>query len=1437
MSLFVYVSDNCVADARTHGLDGEVQRLQDRVEATQSTSLFDPFPPPYLVKKKLGGRQGRLIAERRSVGEHAVIVCLAILIRGHREYEEFAQSPVAYGKRYLSDLVGEQEVVDLVRQRTAARPVEVKPEPSDAEYGLLYGAFSHHGEGVPEELVCETQEWVDLVGQERISKQLALLCRPCLQALGKEPGLHFIPVPDRHGWGVWALRSQGRLLLITPATDTNAAAAEDLARKIGQQLSHGSGDDVLRASRRAYPALILADDELWIDLEKEPVANMALSPEESAVLESARQPEHPFPLFINGRAGSGKSTILQYLFSDLLFHYLSKPETKVVAPPVYLTANGELLRVARSFVERLLRSEATFTQQVGVTLAEENREVLDEAFREFQPHLLSLVPAEDRLAKFAKAARVDYSRFRRLWMDRFGKDNQALRQFSPDLSWHVIRTYVKGMSSETYLEPEDYAHLPENQITVTRDAFRLVYDRVWLGWYQPLLNERNLWDDQDLTRHVLEQGLAKPKYPAVFCDEAQDFTRLELELLLRLNLFSNRSVPPNDIGRVPFAFAGDQFQTLNPTGFRWDAIKASFAEKFIFELDPAQRSGRTDLNYQELEYNYRSTSKIVRFGNHVQAMRAALFGLPDLKPQTPWAAQPQSFPVVWFRANDGEFWKKYREQTGFVVIVPCHEGEEADFVSRDPVLREQIKVEDGVPLNVLSAGRAKGCEYPAVIVYGFGQAAETDLVATLTDDADEVTSDPDKTLPIQYFINRLYVAVSRPKRRLVVVDTEQGIERLWKCAQEDSAESAMLQKIKHGPAVWGPAIEGMTIGDAADLTRESAGDPLENARAFEADGIARGDAFLLRQAAQAYRSGGDLLKAKECRARAFDVEEQFLEAGELFFEAGFVSDGVRCLWQAGKEGWSPLRDKVGISPQIQSEIEYQIASLIVGKADVSGVVGVLKQFSKRLEDNDFVARCVGDVVWVEAIGALLQRVLDPKQVEAKEDDLSKVVATLDRIRALGVRLPAGPAAQTFFRVRRYSDAIAYWDEVGATKSNDYLRAKAAVDPYPHNISALSKLGLRDEILTAYSAQPLQALSSDQAGIVVGALTAADRLNEAFELAVQTSCADAMVQLCLDLFRRGDRASAKKALNAALALQVREKQWESVSSYATTRKFGSGTDWKKDDVRRWVESEALSLQVILVKALARSEDLPDAPAHFQRQLTEFLRGFLRVKDGNWRDRLSVWEAGAAFERAGRFTDAISFYEAIEKDNRSANDREFARRRWLVCKDRQLDHERAQGASNKAKKIENEMRKEMESIGLSSLEELGRFPSLRPLQIPGLTPEPAIDQPVDTAVEATDRPTRIEPAAVPVEQVALVVGRFKIEVSRANGRCNITDTKTMETAYFKISERKCGGEVEFLEVEPSCWNSEAWGLTVRFPLESGQPVSIDIDELGVALSIRW
>jgi hypothetical protein len=1433
VTLFVYLTEDCQSDAQTHSLTDELDRFREKVEDTQSTSLFDPFPPPYLVKKKIGGRQGRLIADLRPIGDHAVIVFLAIMIRGDRAYEvEFSRNPRAFGEQHFANLVSDEEIRAFVDTRTRIAPPAEKPQPSEAEYGLLYGAFSHHGDVSTDILVCETKQWVDAVAQERVARQLAILCKPCLDALGMPAGLHFVPVNGKPGWGVWALCSDNRLLLLVPSTDTTVDQSAETARQLEFALRGADSTEHLRASRRAYPAVVLADDDLWIELEKEPVANIALSPEESEVLESARHSSNPFPLFINGRAGSGKSTILQYLFADLLFNYLSKADARGIAPPIYLTANSELLRVARNFVERLLRSEATLAQQ-GATDNEEDRAgILDQSFREFYGHMLSLIPAADRKSRFARTNRIDYARFRAMWHERFGKDRQALRNCGPDISWHVIRSYIKGMSSETYLEPDDYAQLPENQLTVTQETYQLVYDKVWQGWYREVLASERWWDDQDLTRYVLDNELAKPIYPAVFCDEAQDFTRIELELLLRINLFSARSIPVNDLGRVCFAFAGDQFQTLNPTGFRWDAIKATFVEKFVFELDPG-RQGRTELNYRELQYNYRSSDKIVRFGNHVQALRASLFGLTDLKPQTPWTIDSRAFPVTWFRANDALFWKHFRDNPSLIVIVPCEEGAEAAFVQGDPFLREHVRVEDGVPHNVLSASRAKGCEYPAVVVYGFGAASDEDLVASLLDDEDEAETDPGRTLPLQYFVNRLYVAVSRPKRRLVIVDTEQGLSRLWKCALEEESEAQMLLHLKRSRDAWAGAIQGMTVGMAEDLSKESAGDPLENAKAFEADGRGRRDSFLMRQAAQAYRSAGDAAKARECRARALEFEAQFIEAGQAFFEAGYdLPDGLRCLWQAGRDGWRLLAKQEGQYSRLAHEIEFKFARLLSMKPNAVAAIELVDQLAERLADATFADGCIGSPIWRDALAELLRLLMEDKSNTVLMEEWRALTGVLERLQKAGVVAPPLEAAAVHFLAGRYAESVALWEKAGSTRDPRYSRAKAYAESYPQRVVPLSKLEEWAEIVRDYSTHPEVVLSTEQAGTVVHALCSAGRMEEALAVGARAQCTEALFRLA-QIAQETDPVLAQRALCGGAAALVTRKDWDVIGTLFEPEGLRPMAD-RASDSGNWTQEQKADVTATIVRAMARLNDVEDAPAQFLRNWQRFLREYLRVKDGQWTSRVSLAEAGAAIERAGRFTDAISFYEAIRSPPFSEKEKRFAKQRWLVSKERQLKHELQQGASGKTRQIERDLKQAMASVGVRSIDELGAYPVLKAMEEPGpYRREPENEETQDKPAAPDTAPANGQGEADLPRQVSVTLGQFDLELSRRLGRLNITNKQTMETAFAKLGTKECGGEVQFIGNADGPWNCDAWHLTVHFPVDAAGELVVTSEENGVSV----
>lgn len=1478
MTLFVYVTEQCRADARAHTIADDVERVRLNIEERQSLSTFDQFPPPYLVKKKLHGRQKRLVAETRRVGEHTVVVFLSVMIRGGRDYEnEFCRDPVAYGTQHFDGLVENAELERFVAARTAEEAPPGKPSASAAEYELLYNTFSREHALAPsgdaahdalDRIVCETPMWVRQAAQPHIQGQLNRLAACCVDALSIEPGLHFIEAKEKRGWGVWACRHEGHVLLIQVVDGTNGESAKVEAQQLAALVAERGSEALLQASRRAYPAAVLTDEQLWLDLERETLANMALSPEETEVLASARHAERPFPLFINGRAGSGKSTILQYLFADILHAYgrivrIGTDGSPLGAgdpgTPLYLTANGELLRVARQFVERLLRSEYHFAQDGGEPEARDEEALtglLQKAFREFRPFMLELVASENR-TRFASARRVDYPRFRRLWEQRFGKDPKARRDHGPDVAWHVIRSYIKGMGSEDYLTPEDYAQLPENQLTVSLQTFTTVHDQVWSSWYQPL-NEDGDWDDQDLARYILDNERAPRSYCAVFCDEAQDFTRVELEVLLRLSLYSDRSLSSSDVSRVPFAFAGDEFQTLNPTGFRWDAVKASFVEKFIFELDPSRRGEKADLNYRELRFNYRSASPIVKLSNLVQALRAAKFGIAELKPQRSWLLESSQSPVLHFRADDAQFWAAFRElAAGYVIIVPCDEGEEAEFVARDPILSQHIDQVDGLPKNVLSAGRAKGCEYEAVVVYGFGAATEFDLMSTVGSQSG-MPQETRQSLSMQYFVNRVYVAVSRAKRRLIVVDSDEGASRLWKAARDEFARERLIGALKRGVEIWGREVGGSSPGKPADLTSESVPDRLENAKTFYNDGQARRDSYLMMQAAGLYREANDLARWRECRSRALDYEEKWLEAGVAYAEAGFLDDARRCLWRAERPGWLKLRELSGEHPELLSHIELHWARAILEKPSGQLAGEVLERLRDRMkQDSTFALASCTESSWQQAVDTLLRRLLqsgDPLRPAVAKG----VLLTLDQVAGQGLTVSGDIIADLAFRGEEFERAAVYWESVGEKRSQRYLQAKSRTSAYPECIEFLHRLGDEHAIVSAFDAHPEVPLESPQVGLVIAALLAAARPHDALRLANRSTSGSGAFAVALYSKEAGDETLATTAILAGFRHHVARGDWDIIVRFINNGDVTAYDPARRDrGVKAWLKGVAPNVRLELIRALARSEKLPEASQHVEQVISRFLRDQLRVKGGEWQSKLTYQEAGAAHERTLRITDALQFYEASITEPLGGEELRHVRMRWLVVKGRQLDYERSRPKPDAAtvKRIEGELQKNIHAwqIPSSTVQQLSRFPELddisegagprvlAPDQRPGMQITAALS-PVAEAVHATaplstnalassitrmaPRSTETEeqadasrgigpPPSTETEDLEIALGLLRIETRSGAQVCLLTHTKSLDSVKLDWGKQRISGTVELTSGEAGNWQVPDWFLHIEMP----------------------
>jgi len=284
----------------------------------------------------------------------------------------------------------------------------------------------------------------------------------------KRVGLAYLYRPDLH-----------RLILLEPLRQSDDVEAILENHKERLLRAGPTARDISRVAGRSYPYLMVLDQNAWLAIQKDDEANLALSPEEADLLESIHRAgaegEYRYPLFINGRAGSGKSTMLQYLAADYV-NFALRPGTRLL--PIYMTCSRDLLERARETVRGLLTTHHERLLD-GVHAIGDVDKILRDSFVVFHEYLYSLLPPNAR-EELARDRYVSFAEFRRLWAPEYAKRPEA-RRMSPEVAWHTIRSYIKGVRSSQNddLDPEEFAALPRRRRSVSEDTYREIYDRVW----------------------------------------------------------------------------------------------------------------------------------------------------------------------------------------------------------------------------------------------------------------------------------------------------------------------------------------------------------------------------------------------------------------------------------------------------------------------------------------------------------------------------------------------------------------------------------------------------------------------------------------------------------------------------------------------------------------------------------------------------------------------------------------------------------------------------------------------------------------------------------------------------------------------------------------------------------------------------------------------
>lgn len=1081
--------------------------------------------------------------------------------------------------------------------------------------------------------------------------------------------------------------------------------------------------------QRGYPFEMLGDKDEWRLMEQRKKNNMVLSKKQVEIVSGRPQ----YPLFLTGRAGSGKSTMLQYLFAEVILRYLYTTNNYAdgLRYPVYLSYSTELIDDAKKQCNTLFEATNSYKEQLGninLSFKDDISPLMDKMFFVFIDLLRTCIDRDstgESFKLFPIAKYISFPKFNAEWSKKFGKIRDAAKKYGPTISWHVIRTYIKGWDSNNLMTPAEYATIGEKNQTVKLETFKLIYEEVWEKWYSQM---EGVWDDQDIVRYCLEHNLVDERYSAIFCDEAQDFTRIEIDLILKLSSFSNRSIlDTKDIMKLPFIFVGDEFQTLNPTGFSWDSLRSYFTERLCESTGLEQIQIPDPI---ELSENFRSTRQVVKLANRIQLLRASRFGEYS-EPQTPHFSEDGN--SVYCVSPSNKFIIDQLKEKEVVLIVPAADGESImDYIENTP-LGGQIEFdENGVPqdITILNPTQAKGLEYPNVAIYGFNCDDHNSQLklANLLEWFGSPTEDAISDIELKYQISNAYVAVTRAGSNLYILDEfndgsfwafafnhddpemetnikllqERMFSRLSNSQQEhwltcETAESDTElsddERLKSNLGWIDNMPEGVDISDENLSYLRS--DEHKNDLEKRAENL--NDPRLMRQAACNHRSAGNRKDEARCLAKAFTFEEKFAEAAEYFRKAEDYEAAVENYWlQLDSHHDKSIISKIANLSDRSQNIKVRLC-VVCANPTVRNLKLAVDDTLTALEADPKEHATIG--AWQFVLNYILQKI-QPKKNDGIRD-IPVLVEKCHELSKYDITFDVSKLALLAFRIGSHAHAIDLWEELDKTKRPaEYFQAKLRTLKYPATIEfyeGTREVDWRRQLLQEYRKNLNVKLNDYQKSIISSVIKSIGTRDEFWKVLPFILCNARSQELSISELNDSDKFNCN--LNKAVLSALIDTRYTDLSN------------WERPTAKFVSPDAALLFDAVEAIKRMREEDFID---YLNRSLKA-----MKVIDFGKRynafsrkatSKLVFLELGKVFESRDTFIDSIRYYEWAMNQS---DDESFKRAigiRWIVCKERQAQYEREDSAKKAV--YTKEALDRRKGMGISYDEKLPETATLNP-----------------------------------------------------------------------------------------------------------------------------
>lgn len=1276
----VYITDVCLDKAKDQNTDKNLENVRNKIIAEQSISNLDTFASSFR-KKTLPNSTLLICYEYEDIEENnQIVIFLDILKYSEKEYSTFFkynQKNHTELYRYFNVEKAIQNAKDFFGKLNIEKGVSlVSPSEEEEEWLLLNSNTVTEEDDI---YIFESFNWVETIKKtdnlhllSSIWSDLGHLLNN-ISLLEEYGNLYY---NDKFSFGIeyYYFPSVKKLILLDITRSKENKRHERTIERFNTVKDDGRieviNDEIKKQCARSYPYYILIDLPIWKDVENSVEANLTLSPEEMNILNELKNSEDKsemprFPLFVNGRAGSGKTTVIQYVIKPYLEFCLEKEDNNLF--PIYLTYNNQLLLRAKETMKQLITKnhEALVRKQdSNSTRIDQLDSTLDKTFKIFHEFLFELMP-EHISKKYQRNKKISYKQFKEFYEKEFKHSHS--REY-PDLVWHTIRTYIKGMrdiDSNLELNPIEYAEISEELRTIEAETYKKIYTKYYEDWYLKLCKDEGFWDEQDLVAEVLRSNYyLKFQYPCIVCDESQDFTKIELNLILRLNLFYHRKLKPYQLRNLPLVFAGDPMQTINPTGFRWESVKALFYQQLIGNLD-SNGKAKLEINYKELQYNYRSQGSIVKFLNVIQLLRGALFSM-DIKPQEAWRSDENTIVPKYYKITESVIKDKLkRDLTNLIIIVDCDSSEVDEFIEKDSFLKEIASTH-----NILSPMQAKGSDWQHVILYKFGETAPEELKKMISDAKIDATIPEDNRLKIAYFLNRLYVAASRPRKSLIVIDTEEAIKRFWKFTIDGSHFDKMTTEYKDRVREeWKESSLCYLEEGGSEVLPDTGDKPFETADKFFDIGMNEENPDYLRRAIQNYNNADmpDCEKAKKAEAFSNKFELKYREAGKQFVDLKLYEEALICFFK--EQDYSSIlsiRDK----PEIIDRIEICIAQMITSSNDKD--INKISHYFKKL--TEFLLKeknILEKEEWIFALDSVLNSIVLPFLEKSNYTNL--LTPLLDLILRLGsgrMKIDFKKVGKVYFQLNNFKTAYKYFEEAGEQKSSEYIISKAKSLSFPENILPLFEIKEYNQVNEFYRENKGYKYTAEQYHVILMSFEKLGKYSEAYDLLFKepkikiTDC----IHIISSYIRNKDTIEEDLTLhffNVYTSKLFANKEYDDILELLDSQNYGLflKEKFKAQDLEDIFNNpQAVINQIvgIVINVIANHEDKLEikVASKFSDKFEKFRK---RVNnDDDWSDILN-------------FTTYDTFWKALEKLNKIIHTLSFFRFLYSYSKNNPSEYE--------------------------------------------------------------------------------------------------------------------------------------------------------------------